>query len=554
MRRTFGRVGTALAVAALAALGVFATTASASTSAKQDKTSFVYADVGGITTLDWSQVYQGNPMRNAGFELQGTLFEWDMSKLRGAGCNQMGGPADVKGQLAESATWDAASSSWIIKLKNVKSDAGNTLSSEDVRWTFDRLIANRQTVVNFLMNSVAFYGTTIGDVKTNPIEPIDKSSFRLKVKARTAVDIAVLTWFQTRIIDSTEAKKHVTSADPYANTWLKTNAPGYGPWTVSGFAPGSALFLTPNKNYTGPRGNIKKLIIRAIPDASTRRQLLESGQVDFADRLTFSDYASLTQKGTKNTGVRITRCFSADRTTMILNFKDKTLANPKVRQAIQLATDRTELAKAAYLGQYLASKHGVGASYQFKKSDKTAFPKVDVTKAKALLAEAGFPNGFNMNLTISPSRPGPEVDQLSVLIKAQLAKIGINVNIQLIAGSADFNAAFFAGNYQAMLYLEPPAIADEFYSLNLYNTTASFQNTFGYNNAQYDKLVGEIRVTPAGASRTARVGKVAELIVETVPVVYITDNIFLHAVRDRFSGWVFPPNGHVYVHTLTALK
>ena len=51
-----------------------------------------------------------------------------MSKLRGAGCNQMAGPANVKAQLAESATWDAASSSWIIKLKNVKSDAGNTNS------------------------------------------------------------------------------------------------------------------------------------------------------------------------------------------------------------------------------------------------------------------------------------------------------------------------------------------------------------------------------------------------------------------------------------------
>ena len=554
MRTTFGRSTALIVLVTLFVLGAVATTASASTSIRNDKSTFIFADVGTVTTLDLTQVYQGDPMRNVGFELGGTLFAWDMSKMRGAGCNQMAGPSDVKPELAESATWEPATSSWLIKLKSMKSDAGNPLTAADVKFTFDRLILERQSVFNFLANSVASYGTVLGDITSNPVQIVNNSTVRFKVKARTATDLAVLTWMQTRIIDSVEAKKHATESDPWAKAWLQRNSPGYGPWKVSGFAPGSTLFLTANPNYWGPRGNLKKLVIRAVPDASTRRQLLETGKVDFAEKLSFSDYSSLTQKGTKTTGVKITRCFSANRTTMLLNQKDKTLANLKVRQAIQLAVDRGELAKAAYLGQYLASKHGVGASYQYKKSDKTAFPKVDVAKAKALLAEAGFPNGFKMNLTISPSRPGPEVDQLSVLMKAQLAKIGIDVNIVLIASSADFNAAFFAGNYQAMLYLEPPAIADEFYSLNLYNTTASFQNTFGYNNAQYDKLVGEIRVTPAGAARTARVAKVAEIIVETVPVVYITDNIFLHAVRDRFTGMVFPPNGHVYVHTLTATK
>ena len=555
MRRKFGRVAAAGAVMALTVLAVMAAGASAADSRQSDKSSFVYGAEGAFSSLDWSAVYQGNPQREAGFELGGTLFQWDTSKLRANGCNKFAGAGDIKPELAESATFDEAAKAWVIKLRpNAKGPNGNAVTADDVKYTFDRLIGNKQSVVNFLMNSVAFYGTTIGDITTNPIEVVSPSSFKLHVKFKTALDLTVLTWMQFRILDSKEVKSHATDTDPFANAWMKNNSPGFGPWQVSGWAPGSALFLTPNKNYWGPRGNIKKLIIKSIPDASTRRQLLEAGQLDFAARLSYSDYIALTQKGTKATGVQVQRCFAADRTTVLLNFKDPILAKLKVRQALSLATDRAELAKGGYLGQFPKANWGVGAAYTYKKTAAGTYPPVDVAKAKALLTEAGYPSGFDLNMIYSPTRPGPEADQLAVLLKTEWAKIGVNVTFTRLAVSADFQAAFTAGKYQAMLYLEPPAVGDVFYSLNLYNTTASFQNTFGYNNADYDRLVGEIRVTPAGPAREARVTKVAEIIVDTVPVLYITDNLFLHAVRDRFEGWTHPPNGEIYAYTLNAKK
>ena len=313
MRRVFSRVTIAALVVALASLAVMAAGASAANNRAQDKTSFVYGAEGGFTTLDWSQVYQGSPMRSAGFELGGMLFAWDTSKLRGAGCNQFAGAADIKPELAESATYDDAAKAWTIKLRpNAKGPNGNAVTADDVKYTFDRIIFNKQSVSNFLMNSVAYYGTTIGDVATNPIEVVNASTFKLKVKVKTALDLTVLTWMQFRILDSKEAKSHATSDDPWSNAWLKNNNPGYGPWQISGWSPGSGLFLTQNPNYWGPRGTIKKLIIKSIPDASTRRQLLEAGKVDFAARLTYSDYIALTQKGTKSTGVKVQRCFAAD--------------------------------------------------------------------------------------------------------------------------------------------------------------------------------------------------------------------------------------------------
>ena len=514
-------------------------------------TSFVYGSEGGITTLNWGAPFQGTPEREIGSEMGGMLYAWDVSKLRGNGCDQLPGVGDVKGDLVQSAKWDPKSSSYIITLRNTKSENGNPLTSADVKFTFDHLIAAKTSVAALLMNTVADYGITLGDTSTDPFQPVNKQTVRLHVVRKTPFDLAILTWPSFRILDSVAVKQHATTSDPYADAWLQNNNPGFGPWKVSGFAPGSAVFLTRNPNYWGPRGNIKKEIIKNIPDGSTRAQLLAAGQLDYAANLSYSDYISLTKKG-PSSGVAVQRCFSANRTTLVLNFKDPILGNQMVRQAISMAIDRSALNKAGYLGQFLPARYGVGTQYSFTKSAAVAYPPVNIAKAKALLAAAGYPNGFQMTMLMSLGRPGPEALPLSVLIKSELAQIGIDVTIQQIASTTDFLGAFTAGNYQAMLYLEPPAISDPYYSLNLLNASDSFQDTFQYHNAEYDQLVGQLRFMAPGPARDAVVTKLSSIVVDTVPVVYLTDNIFLHAVRNRFTGWTHSPSGDIYAYLLKA--
>ena len=83
----------------------------------------------------------------------------------------------------------------------------------------------------------------------------------------------------------------------------------------------------------------------------------------------------------------------------------------------------------------------VGAAYSFKKTAAGTFPAVDVIKAKALLADAGYPTGFDMNMIYSPARPGPEADQIAVLLQTQLKKIGINLTLTRIASASLVNSS-----------------------------------------------------------------------------------------------------------------
>jgi peptide/nickel transport system substrate-binding protein len=79
---------------------------------------------------------------------------------------------------------------------------------------------------------------------------------------------------------------------------------------------------------------------------------------------------------------------------------------------------------------------------------------------------------------------------------------------------------------------------------------ASLRDTFGASNAEYERLLARIRLTPPGPARRRQVTRAAEIVVATVPVLPLTDNLFVRAVRTSYTGWIHPPNGELYVHLL----
>src|SRR5690606_20443774 len=116
------------------------------------------------------------------------------------------------------------------------------------------------------------------------------------------------------IYDSVEAKKHATDEDPWAKEWLASNTANYGPWVAESFDPGNEVVYVPNENYAGERGNIDRLVIRGIPESSTRLQLLQAGEIDFAARLTFDEYSSLSG----SSDITVEQCLSPNRDTLMM--------------------------------------------------------------------------------------------------------------------------------------------------------------------------------------------------------------------------------------------
>ncbi|SHL35151.1 peptide/nickel transport system substrate-binding protein [Pseudonocardia thermophila] len=507
-------------------------------SAAAGGTTFTYAISGLPTSLDPAD-HQGDPSRNIGFELGGTLFRWGTEDLDQQGCTTLASVDHLKGDLAESWERSADGKTVTVKLREATSAAGNKLTSEDVKWTFDRLIDLKVGTPNTLMQDVADYAA-------DPIRVIDDRTFEIHMDNPSAMDLAILTWYQFRILDSTEVKKHVTADDPWGKNFVSKNASTFGPWThaESDFVSGDRLTLSKNPNYTAERGDVEKLVFIGVSDAASRAQLLSTGNASYAAGLAYEQYAQLRD----NPAIDVQTCVSADRIPLVLNAADPVLGKDEVRKAISLAIDRKSIVDAVYRGFNQPAEASVSTAYGVEMPEAAKY-RYDVEEAKRLLEQAGVSN-LSMTLHISPARPGPEAEQIAILLQNQLSKVGIDVKIQTLASATEINTVFHDGNFQALLYLEPPAVADPYYSLFLYNSSKSKLNTFGYVNSEYDDVVAKVGTTSPGDERDALVKRAGELLAEHPGFIYLVDRQFVHAVRTGLTNYQHAPNGEMFVHTL----
>jgi len=531
-----------LLATAAAALTIFGAVGAAQAAVRGESSAtsatLVYAVPSVTTTLDYAP-YQGDANRFVDIPLESKLVLYDPSKLKGKGCYQLASVSDIRGDLATSWSYSKDRKTITLKLRNARSQYGNVLTADDVKWSINRSMAI-SPIAAFNYFTIAHYR------KIDPVTVVNSRTVQLHVDQPTALDLIENTVFFAVIYDSREALKHATSSDPWATAWLQTHTDTFGPWEVSDFQPGQQVTYVPNPYYYGKsqRGNITKFIIRQIPDAATRVQLLQAGQVDWAARLSFNDYLTLN----RTHGVTVKKCLSPNRDDIVLNIHNPILSKTQVRQAISMALDRRAIAKGAYLGFGQPARSGLSQWYSYPKP--TATYSYNPQQAKQLLAQAGYPNGFDLNMLYSPTRPGPVAEQSAILIQSMLGAIGIRVHLTEDASGTDFSSKFLAGNFDAIVWQEPPLIADPYFSASIYNISNSFQNHFGFNDPGYDKFVLSVGTTPPGKKRAALMAKLAGLGVTDYPVIYLTDDFFMQGFRSNISGYLATPDGEVYPETL----
>ena len=254
-----------------------------------------------------------------------------------AGTTTWPSPADVEPYVAESVTQIEDGYRFVLR-DDAVSPYGNTVTSEDVRWTFDRIIA-LDRVGRFLLS----WGGGIN--LEEPIRVIDDRTFDLVVlDTNNPYSLAVLTYGQMGPLDSIEVLSHATDDDPWGAEWLSTNSAGFGSYRLDSITPGEELRLVPNPNWWGSSPDIDLIVIRAIPDAAGRLQLLQAGEVDFADKLTLAQFASV--------GGDLQAIPAKGNTTvpLVLNSSFEPFADVRVRQAISSAIDRTALVQGPMQG------------------------------------------------------------------------------------------------------------------------------------------------------------------------------------------------------------
>jgi len=201
-----------------------------------------------------------------------------------------------------------------------------------------------------------------------------------------------------------------------------------GAYRLVSYDPGGEIVLEPNPGFYGPKPSIERVIYRAIGSAATRISGIRGGEIDATLRIDPIDLAQLDGVRGYKIGAKPGQRYHV----LKFHFGKKALQDIRVRQAINYAINKEAITKAVFRGY-------VGAGTTQVLNDQTdgfnpdfkAWP-YDPAKAKALLAEAGYPNGLNLTLKTSTEGTSVSVSPCVQIIAAQLAQVGIKLDVTLL--------------------------------------------------------------------------------------------------------------------------
>ncbi len=394
--------------------------------------------------------------------------------------------------LAKSWTVSADGKEYTLKLQSgVKFHDGSDFSSEDVKFTFERIVDPK------LKSGAA--GLFSGISK---IEAVDPTTVKFTLKDASSIFLATLADYHACIL-----KKG--TADP------AKELNGTGPFKkVSIDVTDRAKFVA-NPNYWNPdQPKVANLEMVYAKDVRDLIPALRGGQLDFVARLPIESYAELKADATLAVDSVATNGFSNVR----IRSDRKPGNDVKVRQALKLAIDRDAINKAVFQGLATPGRDTpVGPLYGDLFTDKTNLPKRDVAAAKKLLADAGYPDGIKFDLAVPQGEQN--ADELAQVLQAQWKEAGINVEIKLIDQSvyygdaksplywleADLAITFWASRPDPQIYMD-----------QLYKTGADY-NEAHYSDADLDKLIDSARIETDKAKRAAIFADIQKALIDRGP-------------------------------------
>jgi peptide/nickel transport system substrate-binding protein len=324
-------------------------------------------------------------------------------------------------ELAES--WKVApdGNSVTFKLrKNAKFHDGTPVTAKDVKWSFDRAV----TVGGFPTFQMAAGSLE----KPEQFVVVDDHTFTVKFLRRDKLTMNDLAVVVPCVFNSELVKKNATPQDPWGLAWTRNNVAGGGAYKVESWRPGQEIVYVRFDDWkSGPLPKLRRVIQRDVPNAGNRRALLLKGDIDITFDLPPKDFSELAKEG-GNVKVA-TMPIENSMFYLGMNVTKPPFDNPNIRQAVAYVLPYDRMYDNALYGRGI--KLYGAASPQVK---TTAWPqptayKTDLAKAKALMAEAGVPNGFET--TLSFDLGGATIGEpMAVLIQESLAQIGIKADQQ----------------------------------------------------------------------------------------------------------------------------
>ena len=420
----------------------------------------------------------------------------------------------------------------------IMSQYGNEMTSADAKWSYERRLLGPSPITK------PFFKIYSIDDKI-PVTIINKYTWTLNLTKpndliATLGDLYVA---PNIIFDSTEMQKHATPADPWATEWAETHVAAFGPWYVEKYTPRDTLVLTKNPTYLIPGfPKVDRVVIREIPSETTRAALLRAGSIDVAVGLP----PRLIEELRGAPGVKITDFGGNEFMAMVLNNKNPPFNDIRVRQAMAYAAPTKEIIKTVYLNKPWVKQFGGYAPDYYPGSPVTWPYKEDLAKARALLKAAGVQN-LSFALVYLEGSPGAE--DVGLIVKTQLAKLGISVDVQGLA-PAQYNEQYRNHEATAVLLDDASWSPDPRYWLGNFFYTKARVNHSQFSDPQFDSILDAMEPMSNPAKRTQLAFKAHKILVTGVPWAFTIGTGFSLAMRSNVTGFVWFPDNLVDVRYL----
>jgi peptide/nickel transport system substrate-binding protein len=513
------------------------------------KGTLVYGSSGDASRLDPGDVTDGESIQRMDNIFEG-LLEFEA------------GTTEIKPCLATS--WETSTDGIeiVFKLrKGVKFHDGTDFNADAVVFSFARQYDPNHPYHQY--GEWAYWGYMFSDIEA--MKKIDDYTVKLVLKRPNASIMTSLAMFTVNIVSPANAEKYQGDAFKYPC--------GTGPFKFVEWVKDDHITLEANDNYWRERSQLDKLIFKVIPDPSARLMALEVGEVqgieypnpaDF-DRINANkDLVLMTQPGMNigymamNTGygyedANENGVRDPDEPWVKTPGYFEPLTKKKVRQAINMAIDKQSIVDNLYMGTAIKAKNGM-PPFMLGYNDEIKDYPYDPAKAKELLTEAGYPNGFEVTLYVMPvSRPYMfDPPKIGEAIQSYLGAIGIKVKFYQVDWGTYLQETE-AGKHQMCLlgWTGDNGDPDNFMNV-LYGANACSIGTAGnyafFNDENVQILLSKALQTYDKEKRAEYYKKAQEVIHEAAGWVYLAHSVQSMVFRKNVHGFVLYPTSRVFFY------
>lgn len=320
---------------------------------------------------------------------------------------------------------------------------------------------------------------------------------------------------------------------PQSNEDPAGNPIGTGPFKYVSYTPGQNLELEKYDGYWQEGvPSLDSVEFKFIADVDTAFVELQAGTIDILKYLTSA------QAETLGDDYNIVQGSMNLVHAMYLNSAYEPLSKTEVRQALCYAVDRDAINNFIFGGKsHIIGSHMIPAMSKYYEPEAETVYSYDPEKAKELLADAGYADGFDLEITV-PSSYSQHVDSAQI-IADELSQVGINVTLNQVEWSTWLQDVYKGGNFQATVIGFDGTLAPSDW-LKKY-VTDDAKNFMHYSNTEYDDVFNTAYTTVDDDVKVENYKKAQMILAEDAAAVYIEDPANLVAVSKKFGGYTFYP-------------